>query len=117
MNKTRLSRNVFHIPVHKLNSHSIIAGGNARTRLPKAVLVSGRTQHGKRWWSEPSCLQSFRGSTTRACLKAYLEASCVRIRFLIGALEAMDTSSPNTDTIFSENKVFTVLFMITIFEL
>lgn len=61
-------------------------------------------------------VQSFRVSATNAWLKAYLEASCVRIRFVFGALEAMDTSSTKRDTISLEKKVFIVL-MINIFEL
>lgn len=59
---------------------------------------------------------SFIVRATVAWLKAYLEASCLRIRFVFGALEAIDTSSTKTDTISLEKKVVTVL-MINIFEL
>lgn len=49
--------------------------------------------------------------------ESLLKASCVRIYFLIEALEAMDTSSSGADTMPLEKKVLTVLLMISIFEL
>lgn len=100
-------------------AQSIIAGGNAHAGTQYYQASKSCTcvrQDTAWWWSEPWYLQSFRGSTTNAWLKAYLEASCVRIRFLIGALEAVDTSS-NVDTISLEKKVFTVLLMINILVL
>lgn len=55
VNETQLNRNLFNIPVHKIKSLNVFSrrkhtcGTHDTIRLPKAMLVSGKTQNGERW--------------------------------------------------------------------